>query len=83
VIVISGNVVHEEVLHEYVAELVRSPLVKEVRLNALEKVPTSETDKPTQFTVRLVFRPSHGQPDPDAVKPGMTPAVRVAQGGGP
>ena len=83
VIAISGHVLHEEVLHEYVAQLARSPLVNEVHITAFEKVTTTQPDKPTQFTVRLVFRPSHGQPDPDAAKPGLTPPVRVAQGGGP
>lgn len=83
VIEISGAVVDEVLLHEYVAELGRSPLVKEAQIKSFERMPSSAVNKPTQFTVRLVFRHSYGQPDPDAVKPELKPAVRVAQGGSP
>jgi hypothetical protein len=81
VIEISGTVLEEDVLHSYVAQVGRSTLVKEARLKTFEKVATANENQPTQFTVRLVFRPSHGQPNPEEAKPGAAPAVRVAQGG--
>jgi hypothetical protein len=82
VIEVSGTVADEVVVHEYVAALGRSPLVKEVRLKVFERVPSSELGSPTQFTVQVAFRPSYGQPDPESAQPDSKPAVRVAQGGG-
>jgi hypothetical protein len=79
VVEIKGAVADVAILHDYVARLGRSPLVTRATIKSLESAPTTSAQKPTQFTLRLLFRPSHGQPDFDNLGGGS--AVRVAQGG--
>ena len=81
VIEISGTVADVAILHDYVARLGRSPLVTRAQIKSLESPPTVTLEQPTQFTLRLLFRPSHGQPDYDSLHPASP--VRVAQGGTP
>jgi hypothetical protein len=78
VIEIIGTVHDVSVLHEYVAALGRSPLVSLAQVKSLESPATPVVDRPTNFTVRLVFRASHGQPDAES---GSEPGVQIAQGG--
>ncbi len=81
VIEIAGHVSDVTVLHEYVASLGRSPLIARAQIKSLESAATAVQDKPTQFTLRLLFKSSHGQPAFDESKPGAAAGVRVAQGG--
>jgi len=80
VIEISGSVHDVELLHDYVAALGRSPLVQLAQVKSLESSATAVLNKPTNFTVRLVFRASHGQPEADPAG-GESGATQVAQRG--
>ncbi len=80
VIEISGTVHDVSLVHEYVAVLGRSPLVAQARIKSLESAATTVLAQPTSFTVRLIFRASHGQPE--ASPAGDADAMKVAQGGG-
>ena len=79
VIEISGTVHDVSLLHEYVAVLGRSPLVAQARIKSLESASTTVLAQPTSFTVRLVFRASHGQPEANPA--GDADAMKVAQRG--
>ncbi len=79
IIEISGTVHDVSQVHDYVAVLGRSPLVAQARVKSIESAATTVLDQPTRFTVRLVFRASHGQPDGDPA--GEADAMKVAQGG--
>jgi hypothetical protein len=87
VIEISGTVDDVALLHEYVTELGRSPLVARTQIKSLESAATTALEKPTNFTLRLVFKPGHGQPNPDEPQSSKATAgmpsqnLRVAQGG--
>jgi hypothetical protein len=78
VIEVTGTVADVAVLHKYVSDLGRSPLVSRAQIKSLESAATVVQEKPTQFTLRLQFKPGHGQPSGEDVKPA---AIRVAQGG--
>jgi multidrug efflux pump subunit AcrA (membrane-fusion protein) len=78
VIEITGTVADVAILHKYVSALGRSPLVNRAQIKSLESAATVVQEKPTQFTLRLQFKPSHGQPVLDDAK---ASAIRVAQGG--
>jgi hypothetical protein len=78
VIEVKGTVPEVAVLHKYVAALGHSPLVSRAQIKSLESAATTMQEKPTQFTLRLQFKPSFGQPNSDEAKPA---AIRVAQGG--
>ncbi len=77
IIEVTGTVADVAVLHKYVSDLGRSPLVSRAQIKSLESAATVVQEKPTQFTLRLQFKPSHGQHIEEA-KPA---AIRVAQGG--
>jgi hypothetical protein len=77
VVEVTGTVADVAVLHKYVADLGRSPLVSRAMIKSLESAATVVQEKPTRFTVRLQFKPSHGQHS-EETKPA---AIRVAQGG--
>jgi hypothetical protein len=76
IIEVTGTVADVAVLHRYVSELGRSPLVSRAQIKSLESAATVVQEKPTQFTLRLQFKPSHGQ-QIEGAKPA---AIRVAQG---
>ena len=82
VIEISGTVHDVALLHGYVTVLGRSPLVARAQIKSLESAATTVLEQPTNFTIRLVFRPSHGQPDAESSTAGNSDArAQVAQGG--
>ncbi len=81
VIEITGHVADAAIVHEYVAALGRSPLVAEARIKSLESAAAVLQEKRTQFTLRLLFKSSHGQPAIDEAKSAGPAPVRVAQGG--
>jgi hypothetical protein len=82
VIEISGTVHDVALLHGYVTVLGRSPLIARAQIKSLESAATTVLDQPTNFTIRLVFRPSHGQPDAESSTAGNSDArSQVAQGG--
>lgn len=80
IVEISGTVQDMAVLHEYVAVLARSPLVALADIKSYELAATNALAKPTNFTVRVVFRASHGQTDGDQ-GPTAQKTLRVARGG--
>jgi hypothetical protein len=60
----------------------RSSLVARAQIKSLESASTTVLDKPTTFTVRLIFRPSHGQPDAEQTTAGNAGLqAQVVQGG--
>jgi hypothetical protein len=79
VIEITGTVHDVSLVHEYVDVLGRSPLVGQARIKSLESAATTVLEQPTSFTVRLVFRASHGQPEADPAT--GADAMKVVQGG--
>jgi hypothetical protein len=82
VIEISGTVHDVALLHEFVTTLGRSPLVARAQIKSMESASTTVLDQPTTFTVRLVFRPSHGQPDAEPnVTDDANARAQVAHGG--
>jgi hypothetical protein len=82
IIEITGTVEDVAVLHEYVAALGRSSLVASAQIKSLETTASGGLDRPTTFTVRLVFRPSHGQPDSEQTSAGTTAQSNQATHGG-
>ncbi|MEX2175603.1 MAG: hypothetical protein WD872_14665 [Pirellulaceae bacterium] len=78
VIEITGTLADVAILHEYVTDLGRSPLVGRAQIKSLESTATGEQAGPTQFTLRLVFSASHAQPGPPGDKP-ANPAQAAAQ----
>lgn len=78
IIEVTGTVADVAILHHYVSDLGRSPLVSRAQIKSLESAATVVQEKPTQFTLRLQFKPSHGQPSGEETPPA---AIRVAQGG--
>jgi len=82
VIEISGTVQDVALLHEFVTTLGRSPLVDRAQIKSLESASTTVLDQPTNFTVRLVFRASHGQSDAEtSTGSDSNASAQVAQGG--
>ncbi|MCI0358696.1 MAG: hypothetical protein L0211_09460 [Planctomycetaceae bacterium] len=82
VIEITGTIGDVALLHEYVGEVGRSPLVARALIKSHASPATAALDQPTTFTVRVVFRPSHGQPDAETgVADGDGARGQVAQGG--
>jgi hypothetical protein len=82
VIEISGTIHDVARLHEYVTAIGRSPLVAHAQIKSLESAAPTAADQSTIFTVRLVFRPSYGQPDADPlVADDANTRAQVARGG--
>ena len=82
VIELSGGTFDEASLHKYVAALGRSPLIAEARIKSFNSDTKQAIDQPTTFTVRLVFKPSHGQPELVPVTAGAASGGgQLAQGG--
>jgi hypothetical protein len=72
VIIVEGQTTDVARLHQYVADVSRSPLIAEGSIKALEKGPDKQHGL-TQFTVRLIVRPGYVQRGNEGAPAGLSP----------
>ncbi len=78
---IEGHTADLPRLHDYVAELSRSPLIAGASPKSLESSGANQTAR-TRFTLRLMVRPGYCQRGGEGAQPPATPSDRTSAGGG-